>query len=157
MSYDAITDTLVREPAPATPPGPAGSYYEDPAFHHTVLRVTAATSHPSSLRTASAPNQMAWNAEGTRFYVMTESAEQLHFRFDRQNFRASLDRKVPFSLESAYPRVMGKPDILYGVRYANGHVVERYDFATGEFTAVLDLKTIDPTLNDSVYTSSLYV
>lgn len=167
LTYDAITDHTIRPigPTPALPA--AGSTVVDPDFGCKILRVTDGaiqTGSPLnySYRTPSAPNQMAWTAEGDRFYVMNDQANIFVFDFNRTTMTATFNRKVAFGIEPAFPRVAGKRDTMYGVRYINNHVIEKYDLITGLFSTVLDLKSFgtknDGTpLDSTVYTSSVYI
>ncbi len=163
--YNAITDRIVRSDAIVPALGAAGYTFSDPNFLCPVLRVTdgntaLADGSPQNYayRTPSAPNQCCWNSDGTKFYVLNDSATCHYFNFNRSSMTATYDRKLAWGIEPAWSKLTTKPKIQYGVRFINGHVIEKWDFDNpgAGYVEVLDLKDIDGTLDSNVYTSQIY-
>lgn len=137
--YCARTDRRI-EPYPETPPalGPAGSIIIDPSFGSRILRVTDAKSDPMgrgrSLMTPASAEQNAWNADTTRFDVLTPGGQYVLFQFDPSSMKIHERGMIEAPLgepEFSYTR----PDILYGVRSRNPAFVE-YDVSSSKFGVV---------------------
>lgn len=165
ITYDAITDRLVRPDTVVPNPGAAGTIHTDPLFSCPILRVTDAdtgtatgTQANYSHRPPSAPNQSAWNCDATRFYTVNDSATVIAWTFNPTTQARTFDRTLAFGIEPAFSSLTTKPNIIYGVRFITNHVIEKFDFAnTGAgYVEVIDLKDVDVTLDNTVYTSSLY-
>lgn len=159
LTYNARIDRVVQMPT-LVPAPLAGAEITDTFFGCRVHRVTDGNTAPPlnySFRTPSAPNQSGWAPDSKRFYVLNDQATVHVFRFDSATRQTTFERTVTSGLEPAFPRVATKPDTLYVVRWINFHVIDVYDFATGQFTPLLDLKAVDPSLNNTLYTSSIYV
>ena len=98
--YCARTDRQ-REPYPKTPPalGLAGSIITDPSFHSRILRVTDAKSDPDGLgrpmMSPASAETNAWNADGTKFYVLTPGGQFVLYDFDEAEMKARQKGVMP--------------------------------------------------------------
>lgn len=145
---DACSDRLAR-PKPPTPLlGGAGFHFNDPTFGSRMLRVTDATMGGTSWRCPSTAVQAAWNADSTRFYVMSGNGTVQTFTFDPDAMVATLAPDVPYSqVEPQFSRV--DPDGLYVVGGPQTRTIRRYSFKAKATVDVLDLDTLGlPNLMD---------
>jgi len=152
--YTAVTDR-VAYPKPALPAlGPAGSAIADPVFRSTIRRMTDGATRPGvpnrSYRTPSSPQQNAWSANGSYFYVVSTDGTAIPFAFDTT---AGTARRIQPTSSGAGGMVLNfyiepqfsyvKDSIIYGSLWSgNLHTIDQYDFSTGAYTRVLDLETI---------------
>lgn len=137
-NYCARTDRRI-EPYQPNPPamGPAGSIIRDPAFSSRILRVTDAKSDPygmgRSLMTPSSAEQNAWNADSTKFYVLTIGGQYVLYDFDAANLKVQQQGviKAPWGGEPEFSYT--QPNVLYGARSSNP-AFQEYDVSTGRIT-----------------------
>ncbi len=156
VTYNAITDRLVR-PKPATlAPAAAGSRFTDTVFGSRLLRVTAANTRPNALavsyRSPSGSHQNAWNTTGEYFYVISTDGSVVPFAFNRTTMTVS--RINPSSvgdggllLRSAVEPEFSFVDrsIVFGVYNGAGsnlRTITAYDFSQNVYTPILNLDTV---------------
>jgi hypothetical protein len=139
-NYCARTDRRI-EPYQSKPPalGPAGSIVRDPAFSSRILRVTDEKSDPNgigrSLMTPSSAEQNAWNADGTKFYVVTPGGQYVLYDFAPSDLKVHQHGilKTPWGGEPEFSFV--RPNILYLTRRNNPAFLE-YDISTDRITSL---------------------
>jgi hypothetical protein len=84
----------------------------------------------------------AWNANATRFWVISTNGTAIPFAFNPSSAQAvPLPDSLPFNTEPSFSTV--NPNVMYGGgnQYVNPTVV-RYDFATRQSATVVDLTTL---------------
>jgi hypothetical protein len=135
-NYCARTDRSI-EPYQAKPPalGPAGSIVRDPAFSSRILRVTDTKSDPNgigrSLMTPSSSEQNAWNADGTKFYVVTPGGQYVLYDFDPDSLKVH-SRGIIKARSGGEPEFsFTRPNILYLASVSNPAFLE-YNVSTGQ-------------------------
>jgi hypothetical protein len=137
-NYCARTDRRIA-PYEAKPPaiGPAGSIVRDPAFSSRILRVTDTKSDPNgmgrSLMTPSSAEQNTWNADTTKFYILTPGGQYVLYDFDPSSLRVHQHGliKAPWGGEPEFS--FTRPNTLYLVRAKNPAFLE-YDVTSGQIT-----------------------
>jgi hypothetical protein len=146
-NYCARTDRRV-EPYPANPPaiGPAGSIITDPSFGSRIIRVTDAKSDPQgrgrSLLTPSSAEQNAWNANGTKFYVLTPGGQYLLYNFDPSGLKVHQQGMIRVSWVGEPEFSYTQPDILYGTT-GSDPVLQQYDTGSGKIASCVQLRPTD--------------
>jgi hypothetical protein len=162
-SYQAATDT---NPAskPALPSlGAAGTSIVDPTFNSTIVRVTDGNTRPNALnrsfKTPSGTHQNAWNTTGTYFYVMGSGGSTIPFAFNAATRTASRIQPsgtgdgglvLKFYIEPTFSYV--NENLIYGAcnnpcsAGADVVTIVQYDFASGQYSTLLDLKTLSANL-----------
>ncbi len=167
IDYNAITDRVVRSDSvvPTAPAKGGGSnYLIDPNYYCRIVRATdsatatvAGTTAGLSYKPPTAPNQRAFNSTSTLFYVRDDNGNNLVHNFNATTGAISFNRLVT-GVEPAFSKLTSKSNIIYCVRFISDHVISKFDFSNpgAGYVTVLDLKTIDGSLDGSVYTSSLY-
>jgi hypothetical protein len=162
-SYQAATDTNPA-PEPALPTlGAAGTSIVDPTFNSTIVRVTDGNTRPNALnrsfKTPSGTHQNAWNKTGTYFYVTASGGSTIPFAFDAAT--RTVSRIQPsgtgdgglvfkFYIEPTFSYV--NENLIYGACNnpcspgADVVTIVQYDFASGQYSTLLDLKTVSANL-----------
>jgi hypothetical protein len=145
-TYDAVTDRGPRAKPTLPNPGPAGSSFKDPAFGSLIWRVTDANTRsdrPSvSFRTPSATHQNEWSAFSTYFYVVSTDGTVVPFAFDPFSGAATRLPALTFYIEPQFSYVNASQ--IYGsVGTGSLHTIDVYDFATGSYTRLLDLESVE--------------
>lgn len=165
-TYFAIRSRTVYQ-KPAVPVlGPAGYRFSDPTFGSRLARVTDGNTRPGFLNrsysTPSAAHQLAWNATSDRFYIRSLDGWFIPYDFNSVTMAASRIQPtasgdggllIQSHVEPQFSFV--SRDIIYAATRdqtaPDGHdypVVHKYDFATGQYTILLNLRpytTFDPT------------
>ncbi|HEX6464000.1 MAG TPA: hypothetical protein VFZ98_06100, partial [Vicinamibacterales bacterium] len=153
--YFAVTDGDAYDKPALRVLGPAGSTFTDPVFQSTITRVTDADTRPGtpdvSYRTPSSPQQNAWSASGSYFYVTSTDGSIVPFAFDATTGTATRIQSTTsgagglllnFYIEPQFSYV--NDSIIYGsVADGDLHTIDQYDFsAVGQYTQIIDLETI---------------
>lgn len=163
LAYDAVTDHGPRAKPALHAIGGAGHAFRDPAFGHTITRLTDDRTRPGlpdrSYRTPSGTHQNAWSADGRYFYVVSTDGTVIPFAFDRDAGRASRINATTDGEGGLTLRFYGEPTFSYTapgviVGSANGsgaslRTIDQFDFASGAYTRLLDLDTLAPSLSDT--------
>ncbi len=119
--------------------GPSGSIVTDPNFGSRIVRVTDTKSDTQgrgrSFMTPSSAEQNPWNADGTKFYVMTMGGQFVLYDFDPSSLKIHQRGvvKTPWQGEPQFSYL--RPNILYGVR-ANYPVFQEYNTTDGMINAL---------------------
>ncbi len=159
-TYEATTDTTVRQETPAPALGPAGSVITDAAFGSRILRVTDGGTLPayanSGFGTPAAGHEVNWNADTTMFWIHAKPGA-IVFRFDAANLKATLvaDRNnpgAPLVLPGYGPFSFRRPNILYA---GIGRTVAEYDVSTQSMTTVFDGNAAVPQAGEGACSPSL--
>jgi hypothetical protein len=164
-TYHAISNRNIYA-KPAVPPlGPAGWRFTDPTFVSRMLRVTDSTTRPGfpgrSYSTPSAAHQLAWNATSDRFYIRSLDGWFIPYNFDPITMTAS--RIQPTSTGNGGLLVSSQVepqfsflsrDIIYGSTRDQSQVpdypvVHQFNFATGQYTTLLNLRTVTDVAPDT--------
>lgn len=139
-NYCARTDRRIEHyPENAPRLGAAGSIVTDPTFGSRILRVTDPRSDPQgrgrSLMTPSSSEQNAWNADGTKFYVLTSGGQYVLYDFDpsKMAVRQRATVSAPWAGEPEFSYT--QPNVLYGTT-ARDPVLQQYDTASSRVTAL---------------------
>jgi hypothetical protein len=165
-SYYAVTNRNVYPKPPVPSVGPAGSRFVDRTFGSRLMRVTDANTRPGfpgrSYSTPSAAHQLAWNSTSTRFYIRSLDGWFIPYNFDPIAMTASRIQPTPtgdggllISSQVVEPQFsFMSPDIIFAAKPdptatdgINYPVVHKYDFSTGQYSDVLNLRpytTVDP-------------
>lgn len=150
-STPVVTD---RGPRPKPAPvklGAAGFSFNDPVFGSRLWRVTDRFTRPDridrSYRTPSATHQNAWSADNAYFYVVSTDGTVVPFAFDPERGAASRLEALRFYIEPQFSYVDG--GIIFGASGGSLRTIDQYDFATGEYTRLLDLDLLVPGLKDT--------
>ena len=173
-SYYAVTHRGIEQKPPAPSLGAAGFRFVDPTFGARVLRVTDTQTRPNdigrSYSTPSAAHQLAWNATSDRFYIRSLSGWFIPFDFDAATMTASRIQPAPTGNGGLLVSSQVEPqfsfvsrDIIYGttrdqtvpVGEGDYPVVHKFDFSTGMYTTLLNLRTVTPGLQPDTYTGAL--
>jgi hypothetical protein len=152
-NYHAVTNRTAY-PKPAVPAiGAAGSRISDPTFASPIIRVTdtnvatPARATGNSFSTPSAAHQLAWNATSDRFYVRSVSGFFIPYSLDASTL-------IPVRIGTSALQSHIEPQFSFQNRdwlYAGYTVLEgghdfpfihRYDFSTGLYTRLLDLRRV---------------
>lgn len=154
-----ITTRTVYE-LPALPTiGAAGSFYVDPIFGSRIARVTDEDfttdlgTSDRSFSTPSAGYTRAWNADGTKFFVVATDGNHYLCSFNRTTMATERlgDAALPFGREPANWDP-DDPDILYGVgTAANHHTLVKVDCSSIPWSTstLVDLDTITADLEET--------
>jgi Fibronectin type III domain len=152
-AYSAPTDRLTREKPPLPQLGAAGFTFRDPAFGSRLMRVTDARTRPGvvnpSFRVSSNAHLAAWNADSTKFYVLSDDGTSIPYRFDASTMTASRLQPVSTGNGGLTMRFYGEPQFslanpnaIYGVLSGgNNHTIAKYDFTANTYATVVDLET----------------
>ncbi len=137
VSYNAVTDLVIR-PLPPTPPmGPAGTVIKDPTYGNPILRAT-----DTGCVTPGASQQNNWNADSTKFYVICAGMSTVAYQFDGANMRAT---RIPGTITLGAPSFSyTDPNLIYGRGEGglNGNTIYSYNFATQTYTPIFDVSKI---------------
>ena len=147
---NAIQDRVIRT-KPALPTiGAAGTIFNDPLFKTPILRATDANTRPGSVgrsyRVPSNAHLNTWNADSTKFYVITNDGTLIPYSFSASTMQAS--RILPintgdggltlsFYIESQFSQV--DPNLIYGAGGSNSLTIRQYNFSTNAYSDLLDL------------------
>jgi len=147
LGYDAVNDRGPRAKPALVKLGAAGFSFNDPVFGTRVWRVTDELTRPDardrSFRTPSATHQTAWSANGSYFYVVSNGGTIVPFAFDAGNARFSRLPALRFYIEPQFSYV--HDTLIFGSVTGPGaslRTIDQYDFATGEYSRLLDLDTL---------------
>jgi len=151
--YSAITDRTTRPKPPLPQLGAAGFTFNDPAFGSKMMRVTDGQTRPGvvnrSFRMPSNAHAAAWNAAGTKFFVMSNDGTIIPYRFDPSTMSASRFPAAPnenggltltFYTEPQFSLV--NPDVIYGGGGSNLRTILSYNFNTGSYSTVVNLDNL---------------
>jgi hypothetical protein len=134
--------------------GGAGFGFVDPTFGSNMLRVTDGQTRPGSAnrsyRVPSNAHLAAWNADSTRFYVVSNDGTVIPYSFNPETITASRMQAtgtgsggltLGFYVEPQFSRV--DPNVIFGaVNGTNNRTISKYDFKAGTYTTIVDLDTI---------------
>jgi hypothetical protein len=150
-TYDAVTDRGPRAEPALIRLGAAGFSFNDPVFGSRIWRVTdrlTRSDEPDrSFRTPSATHQSAWSANGSYFYVVSTDGTVIPFTFDAATGSASPLDALKFYIEPQFSAV--DDSAIYGSLGGPAHTIDQFDFATGEYTRLIDLEDIATGLDDT--------
>jgi hypothetical protein len=153
-AYDAVSDRGTRAKPALPAPGVAGSSFVDPAFGTRMWRVTDRHTRPGrpdrSYRTPSGTHQNAWSVSGRHFFAVSTDGTIVPYAFDAASGRASRIDASGSGEGGLVLRFYTEPHFSYardGVIYgaASGgslRTIDRYDFATGAYSRLVDLDTV---------------
>jgi hypothetical protein len=146
----AITDRLVHEETPMSPP-PRNVVFTDPDFGSSMVRATDSTTNfklPGTfLRTEGSGEENEWSADTKKFYVIGKGGQNLVFAFDPANMAiASLPKARPrqgllLPLRPGPSFSFVDPDLVYGTSDPDTLTIRSYRFSTGATTPVIDTRT----------------
>jgi hypothetical protein len=141
----AVTDRGPRHKPALVKPAAAGVSFTDPVFGSRLWRMTDRFTRPDAIdrsyRTPSATHQNAWSADSSYFYVVSTDGTVVPFAFDPERAAASRLDALRFYIEPQFSYVNG--GVLFGsVSGGSLRTIDQYDFATGEYTRLLDLDTL---------------
>lgn len=158
-NYHAVqTRTVYSKPAlPSL--GPAGHRFSDPTFASRMLRVTDGSTRPGypgrSYSAPSAAHQLSWNATSDRFYIRSLDGWFIPYEFNAATMTASRIQPVATGDGGLLVSSHVEPqfsfvnrDIIFGTTRDQtdpNHdypVVHKYDFATGTYTTLLNLRLV---------------
>lgn len=138
----AIQDRDPR-PKPDLPTlGPAGSWFLDPTFGTTIVRVTDETMGGSSWRVPSNAHIAAWNADNTMFVLVGQTGTHV-FTWDATALRATFLTAVTSQVEPCWSR--SDPRVLYGIGGRLTRTIQAFRIegdGTIQVTDLLDLDTL---------------
>src|SRR5687767_10606760 len=151
----AVPGVIDRGPRPKpalVKPSAAGVSFNDPVFGSRIWRITDRFTRPDQLdrsyRTPSATHQNAWSADSAYFYVVSTDGTVVPFAFDPERGAASRLDALRFYIEPQFSYVDG--GIIFGSESGGSlRTIDQYDFATGEYTQLLDLDTLASGLKDT--------
>src|SRR5687768_13638340 len=151
-AQDAVTDRGPRPKPALVKVGAAGFSFNDPVFGSRLWRVTDRFTRPDqvdrSYRTPSAAHQNAWSADSSYFYVLSTDGTVVPFAFDPERGAASRLEALRFYIEPQFS--YRNAGILFGsVSGGSLRTIDQYDFATGEYTQLLDLDLLATGLKDT--------
>jgi hypothetical protein len=152
IAQDAVTDRGPRPKPALVKVGVAGFSFNDPVFGSRLWRVTDRFTRPDqvdrSYRTPSAAHQNAWSADSSYFYVLSTDGTVVPFAFDPERGAASRLEALRFYIEPQFS--YRNAGILFGsVSGGSLRTIDQYDFATGEYTQLLDLDLLATGLKDT--------
>jgi len=146
----AITDRLVHEETPMSPP-PRNVVFTDPDFGSSMVRATDATTNfklPGTfLRTEGSGEENEWSANTKKFYVLGKGGQTLVFAFDPATMAISSLPKAHAGQGLLLPLRPGPtfsfvdPDLIYGTSDPDTLTIRSYRFSTGASTPVIDTRT----------------
>jgi hypothetical protein len=147
-----VTDRGPRPEPALVKPAAAGFSFNDPVFGSRLWRVTDRLTRPDgidrSYRTPSSSHQNAWSADSAYFYVVSTDGTVVPFAFDAERGSASRLDALRFYIEPQFSYV--DAGILFGsVSGGSLRTIDQYDFATGEYTRLLDLDVLAQGLKDT--------
>jgi hypothetical protein len=160
-TYYALSNRTVYA-KPALPVlGPSGWRFSDPTFTSRMLRVTDGNTRPGfpgrSYSTPSAAHQLAWNATSDRFYIRSLDGWFIPYNFDPITMTASRIQPtgtgdggllIQSQVEPQFSFVA--PNIIFASTRDQTEpihdfpVVHKFDFSTGAYTIMLNLRTVTP-------------
>jgi len=141
LVYQAVSDIKVYPKPPLPKMGPAGFSLDDPTFGCRILRVTDEnTMSGDPLVTPARAEQNPWNADGTRFCVLTMDQRNVPFRFNPATMTATRIEGLPTlpGIHGNAPFSYHDSDVCYGKDARRGAVVQ-YDFQTGRLSEICDV------------------
>lgn len=151
----AVPGVFDRGPRPKpalVKPAVAGVSFTDPVFGSRISRITDRFTRSDqidrSYRTPSATHQNAWSADSAYFYVVSTDGTVVPFAFDPERVSAFRLDPLRFYIEPQFSYLDG--GILFGSDSRGSlRTIDQYDFATGEYTQLLDLDVLVPGLKDT--------
>ena len=145
----AITDRLVHEETPMSPP-PRNVVFTDPDFGSSMVRATDSTTNfklPGTfLRTEGSGEENEWSADTKKFYVIGKGGQNLVFAFDPANMAiTSLPKARPgqgllLPLRPGPSFSFVDPDLIYGTSDPDTLTIASFRFSTGAKTPVIDTR-----------------
>jgi hypothetical protein len=147
---DAITDNLVYQETPMSPP-PVNQVFTDPDFGSTMVRATDQTTnfiHPGSyIRTAALGEANEWSLDASKFYVVSYGGLEMAFAFNPTTMavsslpgaKAGQGLILPLRPGSAFSFV--DSDLIYGTTNLDPLTITSYRFSTATSTPVIDTTT----------------
>jgi hypothetical protein len=85
--------------------------------------------------TPSSAEQNSWNADGTRFYLITSGGQYVLFTFDPSTMKVRQNGVIPAPWQGEPDFSYTRPNILYGSRRSNP-AIQEYDVSNGQFMRV---------------------
>lgn len=131
----------------ATPPatGPAGSIFQDPVFHSTILRVT--DEHDNNGEMFTTRYSAIWdsfNTDSTLLSYLGLSGSAWLASLDLKTLKVSNKRQIRNAGSPATYFSRLKPNLLYQVVGWEAAQIWQYDVSTDAWTLVVDLAKLNP-------------
>jgi hypothetical protein len=147
---NAVTDRLIHQETPMTPP-PKNVVFVDPDFGSSMVRATDASTNfkaPGTfLRTEGSGAANEWSADTKKFYVLGTGGFDLVFALDPLTMaisslpQASSGKGFHLPLRPGPSFSFVDPDLIYGTADPDTLTIVSYRFSTGVSTPIIDTRT----------------
>ena len=147
---DAITDRLIHQESPMSPPA-RNIVFADPDFGSHMVRATDETTNfkfpGTALGTEASGEGNEWSADTKKFYVMGYGGRVFAFAFSPSSMaisslpNAGLGQGLLLPLRPNPSFSFVDPDLIYGTTSADPLTITSYRFSTGVSTPVIDTRS----------------